>query len=255
MRRDIDHLLCIFPFEEKFFRENGIRATYVGHPLARLARPSCSREEFFERHNLDPDRPLVALLPGSRAGEARRHWPALREAAGRIAQETQAQLVLALPPGRFLQVEELTNFTERNAPPSIQMIEGQTWDVLARADLALAASGTVTVEAALLGAPMVVFYRVAGLSWLAGRFLVQVPFYSMVNLVAGRAVAPELMQNEMSGARLAAEAVRLLKDAPAREAMRRELAAVAARLATDADPMERAAGIVEDILRDKSPQK
>jgi lipid-A-disaccharide synthase len=127
-------------------------------------------------------------------------------------------------------------------------VEGETWDVIAHSDLALAASGTVTIEAALLGTPMVTFYKVTGLSWLLGKFLVNVPFYSMVNLVAGRAVVPELMQNEMSGERLALEAFRLLQDGGARERMRLELSEVAAKLSGESDPMERAAAIVRDLL-------
>jgi lipid-A-disaccharide synthase len=107
----------------------------------------------------------------------------------------------------------------------------------------------VTVEAALLGTPMVTFYKVTGLSWFLGRFLVRVPFYSMVNLIAGRAVVPELMQNEMSGDRLAAEALRLLNDPAERNEMRRDLATVAAALSGVADPMDRAAGVVAEYLK------
>ncbi len=98
----------------------------------------------------------------------------------------------------------------------IRVIEGESWDAMAHADLALAASGTVTVEAALLGTPMVTFYKVTPASWMAGKFLVEVPFYSMVNLIAGRAVVPELMQGQMTGERIAAEARRLLTDDAAR---------------------------------------
>src|SRR5581483_4535862 len=101
---------------------------------------------------------------------------------------------------------DLASFQERFSAASIKIIEGQTWDVLACADVALAASGTVTVEAALLGTPMVTFYRVTGLTWRLGRRLVRVPFYSMVNLIAGRRVVPEIMQNDLTGERLAGQA-------------------------------------------------
>jgi len=136
----------------------------------------------------------------------------------------------------------------RSAAAPVQVIHGETWDVLAHADLALAASGTVTIEAALLGTPMVTFYKVTPLSWWMGKFLVDVPFYSMVNLVAGRAVVPELMQNEVRGDRLAQEAARLLDDGAARDEMRRGLMEVAAKLRTPEDPMERAAHIVQDLV-------
>jgi len=119
---------------------------------------------------------------------------------------------------------------------------------MAHADLALAASGTVTVEAALLGTPMVTFYKVTAASWLAGKFLVDVPFYSMVNLIAGRAVVPELMQSRMTGERIASEAMRLLTDATLRDRMKAGLAEVRARLSGGEGAPRRAAAIVQEIL-------
>jgi len=250
MRRSIDRLLCIFPFEEEFFTKHGVPATHIGHPLSRLVRAELSRSEFLERHSISPDRPVVALLPGSRRGEARRHMPALYEAAERMARKRQLSFILALPGGGFAGggSEELHHFRERISGSTIQVLEGQTWDVLAHASIALAASGTVTVEAALLGTPMVTFYKVSWLSWVLGRLLVDVPFYSMVNLIAGRAVVPELIQSEMTGARLASEGLKLLEDSAARELMRRELEVVARALAGPEHPIARAAGIVEEVL-------
>jgi lipid-A-disaccharide synthase len=119
---------------------------------------------------------------------------------------------------------------------------------MAHCDVALAASGTVTVEAALLGTPMVTFYRVTALSWMIGRMLVNVPFYSMVNLIAERKIVPELMQSQMTGERIAAETIRLLDDAAERGKMKEELARIAALLAVDRDPMVRAADEVERVL-------
>ncbi len=245
LRRTVDRLLCIFPFEEAFFRRHGVNAYYIGHPLAGLVRASGTREEFFERHGLEAARPLVALLPGSRRGEARRHLPELLEAVERIGERVPAAFVLALPGGGFAGLQD---FREPMARSSIQLVEGATWEVLAHADLALAASGTVTIEAALLGTPMVTFYRVAGLSWWLGKFLVRVPYYSMVNLVAGRPVVPELMQNDFYGERLAAEAVRLLEDGVSRQRMRAELKAVAEALSGAEDPFQRAAEMTVEVL-------
>lgn len=245
LRRTVERLLCIFPFEEAFFRRHGVRAHYIGHPLAGCVRASGTREELLGRCGLDAAKPLVALLPGSRRGEARRHLPALLEAAARIQERVPAGFVLALPGGGFAGLED---FREPMARASIQLVEGATWEVLAHADLALAASGTVTIEAALLGTPMVTFYRVSGLSWWLGKCLVRVPFYSMVNLVAGRAIVPELMQNEFYGERLAAEAVRVLEDGPGRERMRAELKAVAEALSGGEDPFRLAAEITVEVL-------
>jgi lipid-A-disaccharide synthase len=126
-------------------------------------------------------------------------------------------------------------------------VEGETWDALAHSEVALAASGTVTIEAALLRVPMVTFYRVNALSWMLGRRLVKAPFLTMVNLVAGRRVVPELIQDEMTGGRIAAEAIRLLQDGAARESMRNDLAEVSRKLASQRDPMEAAADWIERI--------
>jgi lipid-A-disaccharide synthase len=139
-------------------------------------------------------------------------------------------------------------FRERLGGLPIRVIEGESWDAMAHADLALAASGTVTVEAALLGTPMVTYYKVTPPSWLAGKFLVDVPFYSMVNLIAGRAVVPELMQSEMTGERIAAEARHLLTDEAARARMKAGLAEVRDKLAGGEGAPRRAAAIIQEIL-------
>ena len=207
MRATIQRLLCIFPFEEEFFESRGVPTTYIGHPLAGIVRPSMTRSEFLERFQLPADRPIITLLPGSRNGEVARHIPYVLDAAGRILKSRPKSqvptFILALPPGFGYEKSEISHtvkFWERNEGASIQVedgsavrvMEGVTWDALAYSQLALAASGTVTVEAALLGVPMVTFYRVNALSWLLGRWLVRAPFLSMVNLVAGRRVAPTI---------------------------------------------------------------
>ena len=133
---------------------------------------------------------------------------------------------------------------------SSDLIEGFTWDCLAQAEVALAASGTVTMEAALLGAPMVTFYRVNALSWILGRWMVKAPFLSMVNLVAGRQVAAELIQHDMTGERIAQEASRLLGDEAARRKMMADLEEVRRKLSNDRDPMEMAAECIEKVLGD-----
>jgi lipid-A-disaccharide synthase len=247
LRKNVDSLLCIFPFEEEFFRRRGVSALYIGHPLSRLVKPALTREEFFRKHRLPLDRPMVVLLPGSRAGEIGRHLAPLADAANRMHRERASSFLLALP-AMVSSARGDANFWEPIRRSPIQVIEEQTWDAIAHADLALAASGTVTVEAALLGTPMVTFYRVTGLSWFLGRFLVNVPFFSMVNLVAGKQIVPELMQNEMTGARLAREAARLLSDTGARRRMKDDLAAVSTRLAGDKDPMEKAASVVLTLI-------
>ncbi len=246
MRQTIGRLLCIFPFEEAFFRAHGLPASYIGHPLAGLVHPALDKAEFFRKHRLASGRPLITVLPGSRKGEAARHLPALLDAVERIYRQQAAHFLLPAS-----ETAGAAFFTERIGRAPIQVIEGETWDAIAHADLALAASGTVTVEAALLGTPTVTFYKVTALSWLLGRLLVRVPFYSMVNLVAERPIIPELMQTAMTGERLAAEALHLLQDGDAREQMRRDLAEVARRLSSEGRAMEKAAALVEQLVMER----
>jgi lipid-A-disaccharide synthase len=248
MRRDLERLMCIFPFEEKYFRDRGLNADYIGHPLTRIVRPSTSRAEFFRKHELDPVRPSIALLPGSRIGEVARHLPMIADAAARLDRMVRPNLMLATPLN-FTRRAGSRFFPERISGLPIKIIEGETWDTIAHADVAVAASGTVTVEAALLGTPMVTFYRVTGLSWTLGRFLVRVPYYTMVNLVAGSKIVPELMQTEATGERIASETASLIHNAGMRDEMKRQLRGVAAALATENDPIETAARIVGEYLK------
>ena len=247
IRKTVRRLLCIFPFEEAFFREHGVDAHYIGHPLTRLVRPNLDRQTFLDSLGLPLDRPLVALLPGSRPGEISRHLPALAKAVELIEAQWPCSFVVGAPPG-FSRGWKRPFFWERFLRRSIQVVEGTTWELLAHADLALAASGTVTIEAAILGTPMVVYYRVSRASWWMGRFLVRVPFFSMVNLIAGRRIVPELIQDELTGERLSNEVLRLLGDPAAMTKMRAELAEDRRRLDTDRDPMDRAVDLIVSVL-------
>lgn len=239
MARSVTRLLSIFPFEASFFEQRGVPTTYIGHPLARIVKASMTREEFLKKFNL-PDKRFIVLLPGSRHGEVERHLPVLIDAVNRL-KHRDLGFVLALPGGFG------HTFSERIRGASIQVIEGATWDALAQADLALAASGTVTMEAAMLGCPVVTFYKVNALSWILGRWLVKAPFLSMVNLVAGRKIAAELIQADMTGEKIAWEAAHLLDDPAAYRQVKADLAEVAAKLATERDPIESAADWVERV--------
>lgn len=240
LQRNVRELYCIFPFEEDFFRARGVNATYVGHPLSRVVRPSMTREEFFGRHALPEDRPLITICPGSRKGEAARHLAPLAGAAARIAAAHPSTFLLAAPADAHSRFGPAF-FSEFQAATGARLVTGSAWDAMAHSDLTLAASGTVTVEAALLGAPMVTYYRVTPATWLLGRKLVDVPFFSMVNIVAGEKIVPELIQHDMTAATIAAEAIRLLSEPHARDAMRQRLARVAGLLSSIENPIEFAA--------------
>lgn len=252
IRRRVDKLFCLFPFEEAWFRERRVDATYIGHPLAHLVKPSVSRAEFLNRHGISKSSRILTLLPGSRAGEACRHMPDLLDAVARLRQKFKLSVLLATPKG-FATSTALETFREPMSSLAIKVVENETWDAIGHADVALAASGTVTVEAAVLGTPMVTFYKVNRVSWRAGRWLVKVPFLSMVNLIAGRQIVPELIQDEMTGASLAAAAEELLGGSERANQMRADLDQVRAALTVEGDPLKRAADVIaQELFADKA---
>jgi lipid-A-disaccharide synthase len=232
MKRVADHVLVIFPFEAAFYEQAGVPATFVGHPLLEMMKPAIDREPFLRGHGLDPSRPVVALLPGSRRNELRAILPDLVRTAGAIAAR--------LPSAQFLVARAPHLGDELFAPMSAWpghastpvVVEGATDAVLASADVAVLASGTVTVQAALHGCPMVVVYRVGPLTYTLGKPLVHVDTYAMVNLIAGSRVVPELIQDDFTPEAAAGEALRVLMDPQHAAKVKSDLAGVRARLGT-----------------------
>lgn len=236
IRRLVDQLLVIFPFEEEYFRSRGVATQFVGHPLSDLARTKISVDEYRRQLGFDGAKPTVALLPGSRRGEALRHFPALQDAAARLLAEGVDQLVMptaATTGTAFVQ--------DHWKGPPLRILEGQTAEGIAYADVALVASGTATVETAILGTPMVTYYKVAWPSYYLARLLVDLPFYSMVNLLAERRAIPELIQQDCTGTKLASEAMRLLQREQDRCRMIEQLTRVRAMLRTEVPASECAA--------------
>jgi lipid-A-disaccharide synthase len=227
MKQIADRVLVIFPFEEAIYQRAGVPVQWVGHPLFDVARLPEARDVFLRRHNVDPSKPVVALLPGSRPNELRAILPGLLEAAGIIRRRLPgAQFVLARAPhlddGLFVAVA--------SSGAGVTIVEGATDDVLASADVGLLASGTVTVQAALHECPMVVVYRLSPVTYRLGRPFVQVDTFAMVNLVAGRDVVPELMQDDFTPEAVADCAEQLLTDSAAAARMRAELRGVKGKL-------------------------
>jgi lipid-A-disaccharide synthase len=198
----------IFPFESAIYEGAGVPVTFVGHPLVDLMRPAPDRAAFLTGAGLDPQRPVLALLPGSRRTEVRYILPPLLRAVRLLAARRPAlQFLLAVAPAldaAALRAEIGT------LPVTVQ--EGQTHAVLGAATAAVVASGTATVEAALLGTPTVVVYRMSPLTYALGRRLVRVPFAAMPNLIAGREVLPELLQGDCTPDRIAEAALLVLED-------------------------------------------
>ena len=226
VRRRFAQALCIFPFEEKFYGDAGVPVKFIGHPLVGNVHASLDRQAFSREQGLDPQKKIVTVLPGSRTAELRHHLPILREACLHIHREAPAQFVIAAAQGSS--AEALREGWAPELP--VKIVHCQTYNALAAADAAVVSSGTATIEAALLDVPMVVIYRVTPLTALLAKPLVRTPFYSMVNLIAGRRAVPELIQNDFTPKRVAAEVLRLLNNPAARESLRRELAEVREQL-------------------------
>ncbi|HEY7501627.1 MAG TPA: lipid-A-disaccharide synthase [Vicinamibacterales bacterium] len=245
MRRIADRVLVIFPFEEAIYAKAGVPVEWVGHPLLDVATPPEPRRDFLRRHGLDPDRPVIALLPGSRANELRAILPGLMEAASIIQRESaQTQFVIARAP----HLEDELFAPATRASIRATMIEGATDAVLASANVAILASGTVTVQAALHECPMVVVYRLSPLTYRLGRPFVQVDTFAMANLVAGRTIVPELIQDDFVPEAVASRALTLVRDANAAERMRADLRTVKAKLGGPGASRRAAAAIV-DVAR------
>jgi lipid-A-disaccharide synthase len=211
-------------------------------------KTSQSKGDFFKRYDLPLDKPLIVLLPGSRVGEALRHLPIVLEAVALLRTRLNTSVVLATPKG-FEARGAFRTFRERIQGLSIKVIENESWNSIGHAAVALAASGTVTMEAAILGTPMVTYYKVTALSWHAGRRLVKVPFLSMVNLIAGRRIVPELIQGDMTPEKIADAAILLLTDSMEASRMREDLRQVRVSLSGEGDPFERAAQSILQTLR------
>jgi lipid-A-disaccharide synthase len=247
VRRLVNRMVVIFPFEEEIYREAGVPVDFVGHPLVDVVRSALPRAEFAVRHGLDPIRPIVALLPGSRRNEIAQHYARITEACRRIAQNSGGviapQFILAAAPG--LGPERYANYA--TAGVEVRRIKGAAYDSLAAADCAIVASGTATVEAALLGTPMVVVYRVSPLSAFFLRRMIRLPFFAMVNLIAERKIVPELIQDDFTPEAVEREIRALLDSQPAREKMNAGLAEVRARLGPPG-AIERASEIFARML-------
>ena len=213
MKRFVTRALVIFPFEAALYREAGIPVAFVGHPLLDLVTPARGRDAFRRAHRLDPDAATVAVLPGSRPNELRVILPDLVAAAERIARALPSvQLVVARAPHLSDALFEPLGALTRVMARAPCMVEAQTDDVLAAADVVLTASGTATIQSAIHERPMVVVYRLSPLTYWLGRRFVRVDAFGMVNLVAGKKVVPEFLQEAFTPEAVAAEAVRFLTD-------------------------------------------
>ena len=231
VERDIDLLLSILPFEAEWYKARGVKhVEFIGHPLSGEVKTQLSREEFCRQHALDPNRPIIAFLPGSRRKELQRILPPMLDAMERIsAGRSDVQFLVMVAPS--LTIEEANEIISRHSFGStvralLKLVHGQMREALAASNVAAVASGTATLEAALLGTPMVIVYKESAINWHTLGRLITVEHFGLVNLIAGERIAVELMQNDLTGTKLAAELLTLL-DGDQNKAVRGKLHDVA----------------------------
>ncbi len=225
--RLVDRVAVVFPFETLLYEKAGVPVDFVGHPLLDVAHASRSREETLAGLGLDPSKRTIALLPGSRRREVAYHLPVMLEAAAALSRELPLQFILVR--ASTVDRDSLTPGLAR-AAVNVSLSDGDAYNVLQAADLAWTASGTATLETALMLCPMIIVYRLAPLTYALARRLVRVDHVGMANIIAGEKIVPELIQEEMTAAAIAAESRAILGDRERRERMIAKLAAVRARL-------------------------
>jgi lipid-A-disaccharide synthase len=220
LRRYINKALVIFPFEEKFYRDRGVDATFVGHPLADLPPPAIDREAYATTYSLDAAKPWITLMPGSRTKEVGMNLPTILESASKLGAEYEFVLPVAPTLDRSF-LESLIG----GSRDSVRLVP-DALAALAHSRAGIIASGTATVEAAMMGVPFVMVYRVSPLTYFLGRSRVKVPHFAMVNLIAGREIVPELVQDDFTATKVVARVKEILPDGQARDRMIEDLAAV-----------------------------
>jgi lipid-A-disaccharide synthase len=257
LRKYVDKALVIFPFEEKFYRDRGVDAEFVGHPLTDLAKPAVTREQYAVQYGLVASKAWIALMPGSRVKEVRMNLPGMLWAAELLGSEYE----FLLPVAPTLEWDLVRSEASKSYAPKMAgghahpegpiHLVPDALPALAHSRAGIVASGTATVEAAMMELPFVMVYRVTPLTYLLGRSTVKVPHFAMVNLIAGEQIVPELVQHDFTPERVTAELQPLIQDGPKREKMLEGLRRVKRVLGSDQGstlhPAERAAQAIRQL--------
>lgn len=244
IKRDVERMLVILPFEQAFYEQQGVQVDYVGHPLLDSVKVTNSRSEFCHQNQLDETKKIIALLPGSRRKEVSYILPPMLDAA-RECYKVNSAWQFVIPLAKTIDREVVTTLT--GAAPNVKLIEGDTYNAVNAADLAVVASGTATLETAIIGTPLIVCYRASALNWQLFTPLIKVPFVGMPNLIAGRVVAPELLQDQLNGEVLSREIQALLSDRKRLQKARLDMQEVREKLG-EAKASARAAKVIIESL-------
>lgn len=245
----VDRLAAIFPFEADVYREAGANVTFVGHPLLDIVKPSLSKTEAYSFFKAKSDQPIVLLLPGSRNQEINTLLPVMLEAGEKIVEQVP-ECQFFLPIASTISREMLQNILSQYKL-KVNLTNEYTYDLMAIANSAIAASGTVTLEAALLKLPSVVVYKMASLTYLLGRLLVKIPHISLPNIVAGRKIIPELLQDKANSTNIAQAVLPMLLDADEKSRLQHDLLEVRQKLG-DVGAVDRVARVILEVAEAKA---
>jgi len=238
-------MLVILPFEEEIYRKAGVNVEYVGHPLADVVKCGLTKAASRKDLGLPARGPVVALLPGSRSAEVGRHLPVMLDAAASIEAGLKKKTAFIIPAARSVDPAAFDE-ARRASGINLTVVEGKMYEALKASDAAVVASGTATLETALMGVPMVIVYRMSGLSYGIGRALVDVPFIGLPNIIAGKKVATELIQSDVTAGNISGEILAILGDQAKRRAIIRDLKDLRARLGKGA--AKKAAHVIASFL-------
>jgi lipid-A-disaccharide synthase len=245
IKKTVDKMAVILPFEVDIYGQKGFPVSYVGHPLLDMVKLNYSKQESRKKFGLAENKITIGILPGSRLSEVGKLMPELLRAAEILAQK-MPDIQFVLPLADTLEETSVTEIISR-FNVKVKVISGHTYDVISCADLALVASGTATLETGLLGVPMVIVYKISLLSYIIGRLIVDVNNIGLVNIIAGKTIVPELIQNNASGERIAEEALAILTNKEKKQEMIKELEAIRAKLG-EPGAARRAAQIACDMI-------
>ena len=245
--RLIKKMIVIFPFEKKIYEEANIDVDFVGHPLLDSIRSQFSREEAFQKFSLTSGVTTIGLLPGSRMNEVKRHLHPMLEAIPLISKQINpVQFIIPVAPG--LDWGEVQNLVGSGKHENIRVVENNIYDVMRISDVVIVASGTATVEAAIMGAPMIVVYRVSPLTYLLGKLLIKVKNIGMVNIIAGKTVVPELIQKDVTPEKIASAVLQILENPSKQEEIKKELSSLKEKIGNPGASF-RAAQIIISLLQ------
>ncbi|SDE98854.1 lipid-A-disaccharide synthase [Sporolituus thermophilus] len=248
----VERVAAIFPFEAEVYREAGANVTFVGHPLLDVVKPSLTKDEAYAYFGADPGRPLVLLMPGSRQQEIANLLPVMLAAGEKIAAQVPG-CQFFLPVASTISREMLQNIIGNYNLP-VKLTTDRNYDLMNIAQVAIAASGTATLETSLMGVPTVIIYKVAALTYFLGKFLVKIPYIGLPNIIAGRQVVPELLQDAANPDNVAREALALLTDDARRAQTLRDLSEVRAKLG-EAGAVQRVARVVLEVAANNTGGK